>query len=37
VDAHQMLAQLEAVRENVRKAIQNSNEGETPRKEQHYG
>lgn len=35
-DAHQMLAQLEAIRENVRNAIQN-NEGENTRKEQRYG
>jgi MarR family transcriptional regulator, transcriptional regulator for hemolysin len=35
-DAHQMLAQLEAIRENVRNAIQN-NEGDNSRKEQRYG
>src|SRR6516165_6325648 len=35
-DSHRMLAQLEAVRENVRNAIQNY-EGETSRKEQRYG
>jgi MarR family transcriptional regulator, transcriptional regulator for hemolysin len=36
-DAHQMLTQLEAVRENVRNAIQNNNGEETPKKEQRYG
>src|SRR4029434_2759923 len=35
-DAHRMLAQLEAIKENVRRAIQNAS-GEAPRKEQHYG
>ena len=35
-DSHKMLTQLEAVRENVRNAIQNY-EGETSRKEQRYG
>src|ERR1700693_1728287 len=32
-DAHRLLAQLEAIKENVRNAIQN----EPPRKEQRYG
>jgi MarR family transcriptional regulator, transcriptional regulator for hemolysin len=36
VDAHRMLTQLEAVRENVRNAIQN-NDAETSKKEQRYG
>jgi MarR family transcriptional regulator, transcriptional regulator for hemolysin len=35
-DAHRMLAQLEAIRENVRNAIQN-NEAEASGKEQRYG
>jgi MarR family transcriptional regulator for hemolysin len=35
-DAHRMLAQLEAIRENVRNAIQN-NEAEASRREQRYG
>src|SRR5579871_1233829 len=35
-DAHKMLAQLEAIRENVRNAIQN-NEAEASRREQRYG
>jgi MarR family transcriptional regulator, transcriptional regulator for hemolysin len=35
-DAHRLLAQLEAIKENVRNAIQNPT-GEPPKKEQHYG
>jgi MarR family transcriptional regulator for hemolysin len=35
-EAHRMLAQLEAIKENVRNAIQNS-AGEPPKKEQRYG
>ena len=35
-DAHRLLAQLEAIKENVRNAIQNS-PAEPPRKEQRYG
>jgi DNA-binding MarR family transcriptional regulator len=35
-DSHRMLAQLEAIRENVRSAIQNT-EAEASRKEQRYG
>ena len=35
-DAHRLLDQLEAIKENVRNAIQNA-PGEPPRKEQHYG
>jgi DNA-binding MarR family transcriptional regulator len=35
-DAHRLLSQLEAVKENVRKAIQN-NEADASRKEQRYG
>ena len=35
-DAHRLLTQLEAIKENVRNAIQNP-PGEPPRKEQHYG
>jgi len=35
-DAHRLLEQLEAVKENVRNAIQNP-AGEPPRKEQRYG
>jgi len=35
-DAHRLLAQLEAIKENVRNAIQNP-AGDPPRKEQHYG
>ena len=35
-DAHRMLAQLEAIKENVRNAIQNA-PGEPPRKEQRVG
>jgi hypothetical protein len=35
-DAHRLLAQLEAIKENVRNAIQNT-PGEPPRKEQRYG
>src|SRR6266550_2251070 len=35
-DAHRLLSQLEAIKENVRNAIQNT-EGEPPRKEQRYG
>jgi MarR family transcriptional regulator for hemolysin len=35
-DAHRMLAQLEAIKENVRNAIQNS-AGEPPKKEPRYG
>ena len=35
-DAHRMLAQLEAIKENVRNAIQNP-AGEPPRKEQRVG
>jgi MarR family transcriptional regulator for hemolysin len=35
-DAHRLLAQLEAIKENVRNAIQNA-PAEPPRKEQHYG
>jgi MarR family transcriptional regulator for hemolysin len=35
-DAHRMLAQLEAIKENVRNAIQNTT-AEPPKKEQHYG
>src|SRR6202163_652802 len=35
-DAHRMLTQLEAVKENVRNAIQNASE-EAARKEQQYG
>ncbi|HLJ01165.1 MAG TPA: MarR family transcriptional regulator [Bradyrhizobium sp.] len=35
-DAHRLLAQLEAIKENVRRAIQNDGE-ESGRKEQRYG
>jgi MarR family transcriptional regulator for hemolysin len=35
-DAHRMLAQLEAIKENVRNAIQNTT-AEPPKNEQHYG
>ena len=35
-DAHRLLAQLEAIKENVRNAIQNT-PSEPPRKEQRYG
>jgi DNA-binding MarR family transcriptional regulator len=35
-DAHRLLSQLEAIKENVRNAIQNNN-SEPPRKEQRYG
>ena len=35
-DAHRLLAQLEAIKENVRNAIQNS-PAEPPKKEQRYG
>jgi MarR family transcriptional regulator for hemolysin len=35
-DAHRLLNQLEAIKENVRNAIQNTN-SEPPRKEQRYG
>jgi DNA-binding MarR family transcriptional regulator len=35
-EAHRMLAQLEAIKENVRNAIQNG-AGEPPKKEQRYG
>ena len=35
-DAHRLLAQLEAIKENVRNAIQNTT-GEPPKKEQRYG
>jgi DNA-binding MarR family transcriptional regulator len=35
-DAHRLLTQLEAIKENVRNAIQNPT-SEPPRKEQHYG
>src|ERR1700716_4654952 len=35
-DAHRLLDQLEAIKENVRNAIQNP-AGEPPRKEQRYG
>ncbi len=35
-DAHRLLAQLEAIKENVRNAIQNP-AGEPPKKEQRYG
>ena len=35
-DAHRLLTQLEAIKENVRNAIQNP-AGEPPKKEQHYG
>src|SRR5437764_13373635 len=35
-DAHRLLAQLEAIKENVRNAIQNG-QGEPPTKEQRYG
>ena len=35
-DAHRLLAQLEAIKENVRHAIQNP-AGEPPKKEQRYG
>jgi DNA-binding MarR family transcriptional regulator len=35
-DAHRLLAQLEAIKENVRNAIQNY-EADAPRKEQRYG
>ena len=35
-DAHRLLTQLEAIKENVRHAIQNP-PGEPPRKEQRYG
>ena len=35
-DAHRMLALLDAIRENVRSAIQNT-DAQTIRKEQHYG
>src|ERR1700712_119337 len=35
-DAHRLLSQLEAIKENVRNAIQNSS-NEPPRKEQRYG
>src|SRR6202022_3755511 len=35
-DAHRLLAQLEAIKENVRNAIQNA-PVEPPRREQHYG
>jgi DNA-binding MarR family transcriptional regulator len=35
-DAHRMLAQLEAIKENVRNAIQNTT-AEPPKKEQRYG
>ena len=35
-DAHRLLAQLEAIKENVRNAIQNA-PAEPPRKEQRYG
>ena len=35
-DAHRLLAQLEAIKENVRNAIQTS-EAEAPKKEQRYG
>ena len=35
-EAHRLLAQLEAIKENVRNAIQNPT-GESPRKEQRYG
>src|SRR3954466_5449466 len=35
-DAHRLLAQLEAIKENVRNAIQNT-PAEPPRKEQRYG
>src|SRR3954468_3104202 len=35
-DAHRLLTQLEAIKENVRNAIQNP-AGEPPRKEQRYG
>jgi DNA-binding MarR family transcriptional regulator len=35
-DAHRLLSQLEAIKENVRNAIQN-NPAEPPKKEQRYG
>jgi MarR family transcriptional regulator, transcriptional regulator for hemolysin len=35
-DAHRLLSQLEAIKENVRNAIQNP-AGEPPKKEQRYG
>ena len=35
-DAHRLLTQLEAIKENVRNAIQNP-AGEPPKKEQRYG
>jgi MarR family transcriptional regulator for hemolysin len=35
-DAHRLLTQLEAIKENVRNAIQNY-EAEAPKKEQRYG
>jgi MarR family transcriptional regulator for hemolysin len=35
-DAHRLLSQLEAIKENVRNAIQNP-VGEPPKKEQRYG
>jgi hypothetical protein len=35
-DAHRLLDQLEAIKENVRNAIQNP-AGEPPKKEQRYG
>jgi MarR family transcriptional regulator for hemolysin len=35
-DAHRLLSQLEAIKENVRNAIQNTS-SEPPRKEQRYG
>src|SRR3954466_1900002 len=35
-DAHRLLAQLEAIKENIRNAIQTANE-ESERKEQRYG
>jgi DNA-binding MarR family transcriptional regulator len=35
-DAHRLLAQFEAIKENVRNAIQNS-PAEPPKKEQRYG
>ena len=35
-DAQRLLSQLEAIKENVRNAIQNA-EAEAPKKEQHYG
>ena len=36
-DAHRLLAQLEAIKENVRNAIQNIRPANLPRKEQRYG